>query len=251
MDLFMGNSLWYLIMQSDAVSKGVLLVLLGMSVICWALFFGKLALAQLKKRQLAAATAQVKRAQTVQELILAATEHAGTLPGYLLSKNLSFLNMIFKASQAKDLTTTESDMVLSHLDQTVEAIIEQEKSYLSVLSTSAGVAPLLGLFGTVWGLIHAFMRISEKQVADITTVAPGIAEALLTTLAGLLVAIPALVMFNYLQMQVRAIERQAFAVADHVAVVVQQLTIRKPHAQNETSSTRTSDVDGYFSHSTH
>ena len=83
----------------------------------------------------------------------------------------------------------------------VDAIVVHEESYLPFLSTSAAVAPLLGLFGTVWGLIHAFMRISEKQVADITTVAPGIAEALVTTLAGLFVAIPALIMFNYLNIQ--------------------------------------------------
>lgn len=251
MDLFMGNSLWYLVMQSDAISKCVLLILLAMSVACWAVFFGKYALSQLKKRQLISAASHIKKAQGVQELIAVATDYAETLPGYLVSKNLSFLNMIFKISQSKELTIVECDMMLSHLDQTVDAIVQQEKSYLAILATSAGVAPLLGLFGTVWGLIHAFMRISEKQVADITTVAPGIAEALLTTLAGLLVAIPAMVMFNYLQMQVRTIEQQSLAITDHIAVIVQQLTIRKSHAQNETSATRTSDVDGYFTHPTH
>ena len=78
-----------------------------------------------------------------------------------------------------------------------------EESYLPFLFTSASVSPLLGLFGTVWGLVHAFIRISEKQSADITTVAPGIAEALITTLAGLLVAVPALVMYHYLIAQIR------------------------------------------------
>lgn len=251
MDLFMGNSLWYLIVQSDAISKCVLLLLLGMSVMCWAVFFGKIALMHLKKRQLLLVGVHIKKVDALQELILVATEHAGTLPGYLISKNLSFLNMIFKLGQTKELTNIECDMMLTHLDQTVDSVVQQEKSYLAILSTSAGVAPLLGLFGTVWGLIHAFMRISEKQVADITTVAPGIAEALLTTLAGLLVAIPAMVMFNYLQMQVRTIEQQSLAITDHIALIVQQLTIRKSHAQNETSATRTSDVDGYFTHPTH
>jgi len=84
----------------------------------------------------------------------------------------------------------------------------------------------LGLFGTVWGLVHAFIRISEKQSADITTVAPGIAEALITTLAGLLVAIPALVMYHYLMSEIRTIERQLFILADKFSFIVQKLFSR-------------------------
>lgn len=71
--------------------------------------------------------------------------------------------------------------------------------------------------------MHAFIRISEKQSADIATVAPGIAEALITTLAGLLVAIPALVMYHYLMSQVRIIERQLFVIADKFNYIVQKI----------------------------
>ena len=83
-----------------------------------------------------------------------------------------------------------------YLAQTVDVVMAHEESYVSLLATSAAIAPLLGLFGTVWGLVHAFMSIHELQSADIATVAPGIAEALITTLVGLMLAIPALVMFN-------------------------------------------------------
>jgi biopolymer transport protein ExbB len=82
------------------------------------------------------------------------------------------------------------------------------ESTSAALSTTASVAPLLGLFGTVWGLVHAFMNIAATQSADITAVAPGIAEALITTIAGLLVAIPALVMYNVtVQIHTRLRER--------------------------------------------
>ena len=77
-------------------------------------------------------------------------------------------------------------------------MILHDEAYVPILSSCAAVAPLLGLFGTVWGLIHAFLQISQTQVADLATVAPGISEALITTLAGLMVAIPALIMYNYL-----------------------------------------------------
>src|SRR5439155_18764244 len=139
-----------------------------------------------------------------------------------------------------------------HIDQTVDSFVEQERQNLPLLATCAGVAPLLGLFGTVWGLVHAFMRISEKQIADIVTVAPGIAEALITTLAGLLVAIPALLMFNYLQVQVRIIEQRLGAMAHKMGVTMQQLSLQRiDHAQNEASSSRNGDIDRHFTHSPH
>jgi len=100
---------------------------------------------------------------------------------------------------------------------------DAEESYLWILSTSAAAATLLGLFGTVWGLIHAFLRISQKQSADIVTVAPGIAEALMTTLVGLIVAIPALILFNYLSVQVRRMEGYYMEIAAEFCRVLQTL----------------------------
>ena len=70
--------------------------------------------------------------------------------------------------------------------------------------------------------IPALISISERQSADITVVAPGIAAALLTTLAGLVVAIPALIMYNYLLNQVRKIEMQIVGLADKVSFIMQQ-----------------------------
>ena len=70
------------------------------------------------------------------------------------------------------------------------------------------------------------MRISETQVADIATVAPGIAEALIVTIAGLVVAIPALIMFNYLHLKGRRLEYETIALADRITFVAQQLRER-------------------------
>src|SRR6185436_18291996 len=95
--------------------------------------------------------------------------------------------------------------------QIIDDMMYQEESYLTLISTSGGVATLLGLFGTIWGLIHSFVRISELKSADVLTVAPGIAEALITTLVGLMVAIPAIVMFNFLSTQNREIEQRLVA----------------------------------------
>jgi biopolymer transport protein TolQ len=68
---------------------------------------------------------------------------------------------------------------------------------LPLLATAGSVCPFLGLFGTVWGVMTAFLDISTRGSTSIVVVAPGIAEALITTIAGLAVAIPAVVSYNY------------------------------------------------------
>ena len=84
------------------------------------------------------------------------------------------------------------------MNQRVEEALSQEEALIPVLATCSQAAPLIGLFGTVWGLIHAFMAIAQQRSADIAAVAPGIAEALITTMGGLVVAIPSLVLYAYL-----------------------------------------------------
>ncbi|MFC1667987.1 MotA/TolQ/ExbB proton channel family protein [Chlamydiota bacterium] len=77
-----------------------------------------------------------------------------------------------------------------------EQVIHLEKSTV-FLATTAGISPLLGLFGTVWGVMNSFRSMASQGSASIGTVAPGISEALITTVAGLFVAIPALIFYNW------------------------------------------------------
>jgi len=84
----------------------------------------------------------------------------------------------------------------------------------------------LGLLGTVWGLIHAFMNISQQQSADIATVAPGIAEALITTLVGLIVAIPALALYHYLLGQVQVVQMRVQSLSDDIAMVAHKVFVQ-------------------------
>ena len=65
-----------------------------------------------------------------------------------------------------------------------------------VLATIGATAPFIGLFGTVWGIMNSFIGISRSQTTNLAVVAPGIAEALLATAAGLIAAIPAVVIYN-------------------------------------------------------
>ena len=68
---------------------------------------------------------------------------------------------------------------------------------MSYLATTGSVTPFIGLFGTVWGIMDAFLRIGILRSPSLTTVAPGIAEALIATAAGLFAAIPAVIAYNF------------------------------------------------------
>jgi biopolymer transport protein TolQ len=76
------------------------------------------------------------------------------------------------------------------------AEVEALERYLIILSTTVTISPFLGLMGTVWGIMQAFWDMSTLRSANLTVVAPGIAEALITTIAGLSAAIPAVVFYN-------------------------------------------------------
>jgi len=68
---------------------------------------------------------------------------------------------------------------------------------MSFLATTGSVTPFIGLFGTVWGIMNAFQRIGIVRSASLVTVAPGIAEALIATAAGLFAAVPAVIAYNH------------------------------------------------------
>ncbi len=100
--------------------------------------------------------------------------------------------------------------VVPALERTLDRAIEMEKGRwergTTLLATIASVSPLLGLLGTVWGVYLTFQRMGLQDTASLSTVAPGISEALLTTVAGLLVAIPAVFAHNGILRAVRNIE---------------------------------------------
>lgn len=223
---FFGNSLWYLVKQSDVVTKFILLILLFMSIFCWAVFLYKIIMFRIKRRQMEDAIGVLKRVTTLEGLITAASRFADTLPGYLMSKCLvDFKQAIHKTEAMGPVLLSEKsfERLQVAIDATVMELVAMEESYAPMLSISAAISPLLGLFGTIWGLVHAFVRIGELQTADIATVAPGIAEALITTLAGLIVAIPALAMYHYVVNKVRIIERLLCVCSDQISMIFQSL----------------------------
>ena len=89
---------------------------------------------------------------------------------------------------------------------TMSRQVEELESRLPFLATAGSISPYIGLFGTVWGIMNAFIALGEVQQATLVMVAPGIAEALIATAIGLFAAIPAVIAYNRFSHQVEKLE---------------------------------------------
>jgi len=191
-------------MGSGAMAKFVLLILLGFSVGSWAI--------------IAERWRAFGRAQRETMMFLDRFKKGGGLAAIqdaTATLNASPLAHLFRAAfreislnpppaEGADPTTVESlDRVLRK-SASVQ-VTELEKS-LGFLATTAGATPFIGLFGTVWGIMNAFHGIGVTGTASLAAYAPGIAEALVATAAGLFAAIPALIGYNHFMRQLRLFE---------------------------------------------
>jgi biopolymer transport protein ExbB/TolQ len=106
---------------------------------------------------------------------------------------------------------------MEHVKRTLERTVAQQsiklESGLILLAIAVSGAPFLGLLGTVWGVMSAFSYVAMKGSADLKTMAPGVSGALITTVAGLLVAIPSMFGYNWLvhNLRVQTVELDNFA----------------------------------------
>ena len=112
----------------------------------------------------------------------------------------------------------------SRIERSMDVALNKEANYLQsslgILASIGSVAPFIGLFGTVWGIMNAFIEIAAQQNTNLAVVAPGIAEALLATGLGLLAAIPAVVFYNYLSSSSDRVVANYEAFADEFSTIL-------------------------------
>ncbi|AFC71419.1 protein TolQ [Rickettsia australis] len=191
-------SLFALISASDIIGKSVMLMLLITSIWSWAIILEKIfKLAQVQRR--------MKNFENV-------FWSGGVLEQLYESIKRSVNNplaLIFVSAmdECKSLSTKGLSDVLrnNHKERITGAMylaqnreVEKLEKNLSFLATVGSSAPFVGLFGTVWGIMHSFQSIATSKNTSLAVVAPGIAEALLATAIGLFAAIPAVIFYNYL-----------------------------------------------------
>ncbi|MDY6891938.1 MAG: protein TolQ [Pseudomonadota bacterium] len=121
-------------------------------------------------------------------------------------------------------TTREPDVVMNGVQRAMRVAMAREEEklerHLPFLATVGSTAPYMGLFGTVWGVMNAFRGLATVQHAAISVVAPGIAEALITTAMGLFAAIPAVVAYNRYTSQVDSLLSNYETFADEFSSIL-------------------------------
>lgn len=214
--------LWSLIVQTDTVTKFVLIFLMLISVACWSLVIYKWIIFNAKLKNLKKALNLVAQASSFEELCVYANSIQDSFAGKLLLKYIAEFKYMLSRCDNLNLSKQESiwNDFQDSIGRLIDDVIYEDESGFSFISTSAAVSTLIGLFGTVWGLIHAFIGIATKKNADISAVAPGIAEALITTMAGLVVAIPGLCMYSFLNFKIKSVEKNIMTLSDKAIMLM-------------------------------
>ncbi len=181
----MQDSAIQLILQAGLVVKGVLIILLLFSIVSWAVIFYKHRYFSRASKE-SSDFLQSYRSNRQPDEIFQTTRHLMISP----------IANLFRSVYADELHKEKSEVrrVLRRYGALESAKLER---YLSFLATTGSTAPFIGLFGTVWGIMNSFRSIGVTGAASLTVVAPGIAEALIATAAGLAAAIPAVIAYNY------------------------------------------------------
>lgn len=129
--------------------------------------------------------------------------------------------------------------------------VEELETHLPTLATIGSISPYIGLFGTVWGIMHAFVALAAVKNATLSMVAPPIAEALIATAMGLFAAIPAVMFYNRFITKVEALENRYLNFMDEFATILNRrlVTIRaqmqKGNKSNEANHTQTNSYTQY------
>lgn len=184
-----------MVAQSDVMTAVILVILGIMSLGCWGIILVKLLTNGKHQRANAKFFAQFRKMEHFVDLITLCEKSSDSA-----LKRLT-LEVLQEASKFSNYVSYDSiQHRASLLEDTIQRSIEglrlEEDSNIAFLATSSNLAPFFGLLGTVWGIMVAFYQIGQHGSADLSVVAPGIAMALITTVAGLLVAIPASAGYN-------------------------------------------------------
>ena len=198
---FVGN-IFDILAQTGWVARAVLGILLFFSLISWALIFQKWGLfsrVQRQSDQFLRIFRATKGVANPQGVISAGSPFANVYAaGYRELQSQVTGGGNPTPQRIKSLQAVTVSMQLAATEE-----VRKVERGMSWLATTASVTPFIGLFGTVWGIIDAFSQLGTASAASLRAVAPGIAEALITTAAGLFAAIPALIAYNYFLQDIR------------------------------------------------
>jgi biopolymer transport protein TolQ len=189
-------SILSLVMQASLVVQLVMALLLGVSLVSWTVIFGKMMGLKRVRQDNAEFDREFWSGRTLQELY----QDASRGDGPPSPQERIFAAGMREFMKLRDKRVSDVNTLLDGARRAMRASYQREldavEARLEFLGSVGSVSPYVGLFGTVWGIMHAFTGLSSVQQVTLATVAPGIAEALVATAIGLFAAIPAVLAYN-------------------------------------------------------
>jgi biopolymer transport protein TolQ len=189
--------IWTLILGASLVVKGVMLLLLVVSFMSWLFIFSKWFTIRRARSQTEQFEREFWGGNDLNLLYQGAVNNRHTIGSLERIFESGFREFVKLRNQRG--SSDASDMVdgaRRAMRATYQREMDHLERHLAFLASTGSVSPYVGLFGTVWGIMHAFRSLANMQQATLAQVAPGIAEALVATALGLFAAIPAVVAYN-------------------------------------------------------
>jgi biopolymer transport protein TolQ len=230
---WLGLDLIAMIGSTDPVGKLCLVLLLSFSISTWAIILYKMFHVHTATRQ---TTLFVRECMGGSGDLEDAYRNASAYPdsplaqilreGYLELEIEDWYKVGYDLSPEQRIEVARAG-VERVFERTISNEVSHLESYLIFLAVASSICPFIGLFGTVWGIMTTFQAIGDEGSATLSVLAPGIATALITTVAGLAAAIPASVMYNYFTARVQVLISRMDSFALELSNIIQKQLLKQ------------------------
>lgn len=211
-----------LFMQADWVVKLVMIGLGMASLWSWTVILDKTFRFASLNRQADKFEDEVASGRSLEEVAAS----AGERPRHALPRMLQGALREWRETRLKGASEGQTAFLVQRIDRVLDTVIARESQRvedgLGVLAIVATASPFIGLFGTVWGIMHAFQNIAIQKNTSLAVVAPAIAEALFATAIGLIAAIPAYIAFNAFSSKAGKYSARLEGFADDLSTAIQR-----------------------------
>ncbi|WP_321417516.1 protein TolQ [uncultured Desulfobacter sp.] len=227
--------LLYMLTNAGPVVKFIMLLLLFFSIISWSIIFIKFRYVRNAFRDSADFTEVFWQCRTLADAFSKAKAlRSGPLARIFIAAYMEASRTESKENLAAKKNTRSTFQAMGSVKRTLNRAINVENRRLtqlvSFLATAGNTAPFIGLFGTVWGIMSTFQGIGLSGSASLAVVAPGISEALVATAAGLAVAIPSVIAYNYFNDRIRVLNSELQSFSSDLLNIIERDVLRKLEA---------------------
>ena len=214
-----------LFLHAGFLVQGVMLLLLAFSVMSWAIIFQRSKILSKAKKQVEQFDNSFWSADDLNVLFDKAKFNKEEICG---TEHI-FYSGFKEFSRLYQINPNMPEAALDGASRSMRLAMNRELDNLELhipfLGTVGSISPYIGLFGTVWGIMHAFISLGEVKQATLQMVAPGIAEALIATAIGLFAAIPAVLAYNRLSLRVSRMEQSYLNFIDEFSSILQRQAV--------------------------